>query len=261
MTFKKTNNTLLPGIYTGWVRHRRYSPKAHDFQYPLAMLMLDLGAVRETFAKSPFWSQERFNLISFKRKNYIQTAEGEEQSITLAVAEHIKKQTGESFSGRIVLLTHPRYLGFVMNPVSFYFCYADNRLVHIVAEINNTPWDERFTYVLTPEPVDALKPHTVSFDFDKKFHVSPFMPMDMQYQWRFSLHLDKINIHMLLKQQDDTVFDATMQAVQQEFTAKSMLRLPLVYPVQTVLVAVRIYWNAFLLYIKGVKFLNHPDKN
>ncbi len=252
-------NALMPGIYRGWVRHRRSKPTSHEFRYPLAMVMFDLDFMDDTFAKSKLWSRETFNCISFRRKDYIQSDNGIEQSIKSAVKGVIQHQTGQDFDGRILLLTHPRYLGFVMNPVSFYFCYVGDDLAHIVAEINNTPWDERFTYVLSVDnKVDSDSTQVLSFDFDKNFHVSPFMPMDMQYRWRFSLQHNKINIHMLLMQQGEKVFDATMQGSHQPFTAKSMGSLPFAYPLQTVLVAWRIYWHALLLYVKGIRFHTHP---
>jgi hypothetical protein len=225
------------------------------------MVMFDLEALDSLFAKSKYWSRERLNYISFKRKDYIQTDIGVKQSIKSAVQEKIKQQTGEDFDGRIMLFSHPRYLGFVINPVSFYFCYIGNKLVHIVSEINNTPWDERFTYVLTPENTpQSTNSYFLEFDFDKNFHVSPFMPMDMQYRWRFSLQPNKINIHMALLQQGEKIFDATMQGEQQEFTKQSMRSLPFAYPLQTLLVAGRIYWNALLLYLKGIRFHTHPNK-
>ena len=253
-------NILLPGIYRGWIRHRRSTPKRHDFRYPLAMVMFDLDDMQCTFAKSKFWTQEKFNFIAFKRTDYIQSKSGPSQTIKSAVKNYIKEQTGLEFNGRILLLTHPRYFGFVMNPVSFYFCYDGDQLMHIVCEINNTPWDERFTYVLTPDKAEA-ESQVFEFEFDKKFHVSPFMPMDMQYRWRFSWQDNKINIHMVLMQHGEKAFDATMQATQQGFTASSMRKLPLAYPVQTVLVAVRIYWHALLLYSKGLKFFSHPNNS
>lgn len=252
---------VLPGIYRGWVRHRRSKPKQHDFRYPLAMVMFDLDVMDSIFAKSKYWSREALNCISFKRKDYIQADTGIKQSIKSAVQEKIKQQTGQDFDGRVMLLTHPRYLGFVINPVSFYFCYAGDQLVHIVSEINNTPWDERFTYVLTPEGTSQRAgTQVLNFEFDKQFHVSPFMPMGMQYRWRFSLQPNKINIHMTLLQKGEKIFDATMQGDQQPFTQKSMRSLPFAYPLQTILVACRIYWHALLLYIKGIRFHTHPDK-
>lgn len=251
---------LLPGIYRGWVRHRRSKPKPHDFRYPLAMVMFDLDTMEEDFTKSNFWSREKLNCISFKRKDYIQTELGTDQSIKSAVQDIVKQQTGDDFDGRVILLTHPRYLGFIMNPVSFYFCYAGDELMHIVSEINNTPWDERFTYVLSPDASTGKTDCKVfSFEFDKQFHVSPFMPMDMQYLWRFSLQSNKVNIHMTLMEHGEKVFDATMQGDQQPFTVKSMRSLPFSYPLQTVSVAWRIYWHALLLYIKGIRFHTHPD--
>lgn len=246
---------LRKGIYRGWVRHRRMLPKNHEFRYPLAMVLFDLDSVEQDVAQSRWWSLERFNLISFYRKDYINA--DKLKNLPLSVKEKIKEETGECFNGGILLLTHPRYFGWVMNPVSFYFCYGDDGLQFIVAEINNTPWDERFSYVLDCR---SQKSNTAcEFKFDKDFHVSPFMPMDLAYHWRFSFKGDALNIHMNLLRAGEKVFDATMKGEHQPFSAQSMRRLPIDYPLQTIMVGVRIYWNALLLWLKGVQFFSHPD--
>ena len=74
-------------------------------------------------------------------------------------------------SGAVRVLTGLRVLGYVFNPVSFFYCYeADESLALVVAEVNNT-FGETHCYVL-----DHLRPagHAVQADADKVFHVSPF---------------------------------------------------------------------------------------
>lgn len=255
------DSSFLPsGIYRGWVRHRRRAEQRHDFRYPLAMVLLDLDDLVGTFNHSPWWSLERFNLISFKHQDYLQTNTAG-QGIAAAVKHHIKEATGCDFSGCIQLLTHPRYFGFVMNPVSFYFCSDQGQLEYIVAEINNTPWDERHSYVLPVEQGDGQtlgNSRQYAFNFAKDFHVSPFMPMDLDYQWRFTVSDQTIRIHMNLLRKGEKVFDATMQGEQEAFNARNMLRLPIQYPLQTVAVVARIYWHALRLWLKGVSFFSHP---
>ena len=96
------------------------------------------------------------------------------------------------------MLTNFRYFGFGMNPVSFYYCFdtAGERVETVVAEVSNTPWNERHCYVLSFAVSDAAAMHlhdeqtgtesqsTGRFENPKEFHVSPFMPMDMTYRWR-----------------------------------------------------------------------------
>ena len=179
-------SNLNSRLFQGWIRHRRYLPKKHSFRYPIFMSWLDLDELDQVMALSPLWSLERFNLVSFYRSDYLGDAE---QDLSDAVKYRIKEHTGESFKGRICLLTHLRFLGFCFNPVSFYFCYpvGTESPRYILAEINNTPWNERYCYVLDAgeSPVQKDK---WEFEFDKAFHVSPFMPMAQHYRWQFSLH-------------------------------------------------------------------------
>jgi uncharacterized protein len=246
---------MLPdGIYRGWVHHQRHLPKNHEFQYPLAMLMLDLDELQSHFKRSRFWSLERFNLISFYRKDYLQS---DQTDLKQAVVELIQQRSGESFSGTVKILTHPRYLGFIFNPVTFYFCYEQQQLKFIVAEINNTPWNERYAYVLK---VNQQQNQPWRFDFDKQFHISPFMPMDIQYHWRFQLEQDAININMVLLREGERQFDATLQADFQPMTARSMRWLPIRYPLQTLRVVMRIYWQALRLWGKHTPSFSHPDQ-
>lgn len=246
---------MLPdGIYQGWVQHHRHLPHRHSFKYPLAMLMLDLDELQQRFARSKLWSLERFNLISFYRRDYLRS---DTADLKVAVSDLIQQRCGEQFTGQIKILTHPRYLGFIFNPVTFYFCSDGDSLQYIVAEINNTPWNERYAYVLK---VDEHQAQPLHFAFDKQFHISPFMPMDVQYHWRFNFQPDALNIQMVMINEGERHFDATLQATMQPLTAKNMRWLPIRYPLQTLSVVFRIYWQALRLWGKHTPFFSHPDK-
>ncbi|NOS88728.1 MAG: DUF1365 domain-containing protein [Methylococcaceae bacterium] len=245
-------------IFQGWIRHRRYLPKYHSFRYPLFMSWLDLDELDQVMALSPFWSLERFNLVSFYRSDYLGDSK---QDLSAAVTDCIKQHTGETFTGRICLLTHLRFLGFCFNPVSFYFCYPDDSKSprFIIAQINNTPWNERYCYVLDTRDSPAQK-NKWAFAFDKAFHVSPFMPMNQQYRWQFSLHEPNLTINMQLQQDDEDCFDATLQLKAQALNPAVMRNTPLRYPFLTLSVVVSIYWQALRLWLKGIPFYSHPDK-
>jgi len=246
---------LLEGIYRGSVTHRRHVPHAHQFTYPLAMVMLDLDTLQTQFNKSSLWSVERFNLISFYRRDYLQSPITDLKS---AVQNLIYERCGKQFEGQVNILTHPRYLGFIFNPVTFYFCVdAEQQIQFIVAEINNTPWNERYAYVFDIPPTAEVQ--ELTFDFDKQFHVSPFMPMQIHNHWRFKLTPDSVNIRMVLTQEDVRHFDVSMQVNAASFTAKSMRALPIQFPLQTLAVVFRIYWQALRLWGKKTPFFSHPD--
>jgi uncharacterized protein len=244
-------------LVEGWVRHRRYQPKPHSFRYPVFMSWLDLDELQQVMAKSRFWSAERFNLVSFYRKDYLGA---EDQDLKQAIAKLIYAQTGQTFVGKIYLLTHLRFLGYGFNPVSFYFCYPDGseQPRFILADITNTPWDERYCYVLDTANNPPNTRHW-TFVFGKAFHVSPFMPMDLTYHWTFSCKDSHMTIHMQLLQKAERCFDATLQLHTQAMTTQAMWAVPLRYPFMTLAVVVFIYWQALRLWLKGTPFFSHPN--
>lgn len=244
--------TLQPSIFSGQVSHSRLQPNQHSFSYPLSMILLDIDRLSETFEQSKWWSLERFNLISFYRRDYLGRHRGD---LKTAVKERIFKHDGERFDGKVFLLTHPRYLGFVFNPVSFYFCYDhDGQLAYLLADINNTPWNERHCYVMKADTTAS-----VHQQFDKQFHISPFMPMDIRYDWSFELDDGSLKVQMDLYRNQAKHFHAAMMLQAEPLTAASMSRLPWQYPLQTWRVLSRIYWQAFRLWLKKTPFYGHPD--
>jgi len=254
----KNMSTLNSRLFRGWIRHRRYLPKKHSFQYPIFMSWLDLDELDKLMTLSPFWSLERFNLVSFYRRDYLGDTH---QNLSASVKKCINEHNGEFFKGRICLLTHMRFLGFCFNPVSFYFCYPEETqsVRYILAEINNTPWNERFCYVLDAGE-NPVEKNTCVFTFEKAFHVSPFMSMQQHYRWQFTLHEPNLTIHMQLKEENESCFDATLQLKAQELSPSTMLTTPLHYPFLTLSVVVSIYWQALRLWLKGIPFYGHPSK-
>ena len=167
------------------------------------------------------------------------------------------------------LITHPRYFGYVFNPVSFYFCYhAGDRPDHgavprvIMAQITNTPWKDRHVYCLETtgaEPTSAGW-RTERFDFSKRFHVSPFNPMDQHYQWTFSFRGPELRIHMGVKQDERKHFDATLVVRRTPLDRKELHRSLRQFPLEALKVVGGIYWHALKLKLKGVPFFTHPNK-
>ena len=171
-------------FYQGWVLHRRQTPRYHSFRYPLSLLYLDLDEIEALFSGSWWRSCRRWAPVSWRRQDYLGAASG--LTLSESVRQLVTERTGQRPNGPIRLLTHPRYWGYGFNPVSFYYCYdlpGDRQPSTIVAEITNTPWGERHAYVL-PIAQAETRGDWHLWRMAKAFHVSPFMPMTQDYEWR-----------------------------------------------------------------------------
>jgi DUF1365 family protein len=231
-------------LYTGWVRHRRYAPRPHAFRYPLFMAYLDLAELDRAFEGRWLWSARRPALARFRREDHF----GSRVPLEQAVRELVQAHSGRRPAGPIRLLTHLRYFGYVFNPVSFFYCFdaAGENLETIVAEVNNTPWGERHCYVL-----EGLK-----WDTGKAMHVSPFMPMDLRYAWRFTTPGAHLGVHMRLTRAYETIFEATLALRREPIGNGVLVRFPLM----TAKVIAAIHWEALRLWLKRIPFHPHPAK-
>ena len=245
-------------IYRGTVRHRRLGPVPHNFTYPLFMMYLDLEELPEAFDGKLLWSARRPALAWFRRSDYLGNS-----SVPLdqAVREKITEQTGSRPDGPIRMLTHLRYFGYVMNPVTFYYVFdkQGTSVETIVAEVNNTPWNERHAYVLSAAQNEGVGKKK-RYRLEKQFHVSPFLDMDMRYDWRFTEPARGLVVHMENLKNTDKLFEATLVMRREELTSGSLARALARFPWMTARVVVGIYWQAMLLYLKRVPFYTHPAK-
>lgn len=243
-------------IYKGWVRHRRTAPRPHRFRYRMFMLYIDLAELPHLFDRTPFWSAKRRAPAWFKRGDYLGLPE---VPLDRAVRDLVQSRTGARPAGPIRLLTHLRYFGYCMNPVSFYYCFdaAGAAVQTIVAEITNTPWGERHQYVL---PVAESAARIKRFEFDKEFHVSPFMPMDMQYRWCFSEPAERLTINMQNFHQGVNMFDATLALRQEPITPWALVRTLGAFPLMTLKVIAAIHWQAAKLWLKRTPVYGHPRR-
>ncbi len=245
-------------IYEGQVRHSRQSPVLHKFKYRVFMVYLDLDELDQVFAGRWFWSARRAAIARFRRSDHLGPPD---QALKESVADLVELETGERPDGPIRLLTNLSYFGYCFNPVSFFYCYdASGRNVHtIVAEVNNTPWGERDTYVLS-DSENVGKGRVRRFRPEKKMHVSPFMPMDLSYDWCFGRPGDHLSVYMANLRKGEKFFNASIRLRRSEITGRTLARVLLVFPFMTAKVIGAIYWQAFKLWLKRCPYYPHPEK-
>ncbi len=252
---------LNSAIYEGLVTHHRFQPKPHGFRYKVFMMYLDLDELPDLFTGIKNWSYVTKNWAWFKRSDYYGDSK---LPLKQEISKLLFQTTGSPPRGAIRLLTNMRYFGHCFNPVSFYYCYeADGTTLQaIVSHITNTPWGEDYAYVhdfKAEKTVKKTKNGEISvFKLNKEFHVSPFMPMDIQYDWAFKQEANQLFIHMKNFKDGEQVFNATLALQRKEITQSSLNWILITYPFMTVKVVAAIYWNALLLWVKRIPFYSNP---
>ena len=243
-------------IYEGHVRHRRQTPVKNDFTYSIFLMYLDLAELPDLFRSRWLWSTQRTAVARFKRSDHLGDPG---RPLDECVRELVEQHTGDRPAGPIRLLTHLRYFGYAMNPVSFYYCFHPDgkQLQFVVAEVNNTPWGEQHCYVIE-QPIRQVTGGCKHVWQNKQFHVSPFMPMEMQYRWLLTSPTDRLAIHIENHDPTSRPFDVTMSLKQKSITSWNLSSVLLRYPFLTAKVAAAIYWQALRLWWKGCPFVPHP---
>lgn len=257
----KSNNF----IYKGSVYHNRFLPRSHSFKYSLAYFYLNLDDIDNWNITCSHWlfSRSRFRPYRFRRKDYHRPEINNLKDAVIAtIYEDTKVRYDKSIS--IYILTQPRIMGFSFNPVSFYYLYdINNEPLCVLVEINNTPWDERFHYIIHNQ-LDASEiskqafPKILCKEFAKEFHVSPFMSMNQNYTWKFTISENEHDIEMFNEENNEIIFKAGMNLLKYELNNKQILIMMLTFPFSSLKAFLAIYWNAMRLKLKGITYYEHP---
>ncbi len=240
-----------PKLCLGHVMHRRLRPVVNDFTYPVFYVQLPVRDPEA--AKCALFSIDSRNLLSFYSKDH----GPRDGSPLLPWIENLLVEHGLPNDGDIVLQTFPRVLGFVFNPVSFWFCHdRSGRLIAILAEVNNT-FGGSHSYLLHRRGVPLVDGEEMRAD--KLFHVSPFNKVEGGYRFRF--HVER-SVQLCRIDYDDAEGELLLTSISgkpQPWSSMAILKAFLRMPFLTLGVIARIHWQALKLWLKGVPFHGaHP---
>ncbi|MFM7120122.1 MAG: DUF1365 domain-containing protein [Gammaproteobacteria bacterium] len=239
-------------VLEGRVWHVRKTPFRHAFNYPIALLELDLDHLEDAFHDHPLWRLDRPGLASFRQNDHLGGGADLAGRARTAVAE----QLGFRPTGPIRLICQPRYLGYSFNPVTFYLCHApDGPLEAILLEVSNTPWNERHRYALDCRGQTA----PLRFELDKAFHVSPFMPMAMRYRFTFTPTDTGFSVIKENLEHGVSAFVARMALTRSSLHRRALARLLRVWPPHTFRTIAAIYGQALRLWLRGARYHRHPS--
>ena len=243
--------SLRSALYTGEVAHHRLRPKRHRLRYKVFYLLLDLDEIDSVTDSLRLFSRNRFNLFGFRDRDH---GDGTAAPLREQIESHLRRASVEA-GGPIRLLTMPRVLGYVFNPLSIYFCHrADNSLAAIFYEVSNT-FGERHSYLI---PLEAGSTGTIHQASRKTLYVSPFLGVDMSYSFTVAPPGEQLSVTIAGRDGKGPLLVAKLAATRQALTDAALARAFVVYPLLTLKVIVGIHWEALLLWLKGVRLERRP---
>jgi DUF1365 family protein len=230
-------------LYTGTLTHSRRTPARNAFSYPISYWLLDLDELPELDRHLALVSVNRPNVVSFRDSDHFDGSG--------PLKEAVVEFAGDPAIERVLVLTQLRVVGYVFNPVSFYWCYrGDGSLACMVAELNNT-FGERL-----PE---LLHGPSLEYEHEKHLHVSPFFGLDGSYEYAFSEPGEEVFARIHVREGDARPLTAVLHGRRTELTNASVARMLLRYPLMPVQVMSLIHWQAFRLWLKRVPFHRKPE--
>jgi len=239
-------------LYAGTVMHQRLRPRRHRLRYRIFLLLLDLDELDEVAGRLWLFSRNRFNLFSFFDRDH---GDGSSEPLRALIERQLRTAGIRPDGGAIRLLTMPRVLGYVFNPLSVYFCYRrTGGLTAIVYEVNNT-FGERHSYVI---PVGPDGTGTIHQECAKHLFVSPFLDMKMNYAFRVISPDSRVGIAISVRDAEGAIIIVTSLFARRTLLRDTGLAIAFVtYPLLTLKVIAAIHWEALRIWLKGVRLHDH----
>ena len=239
-------------LYVGSVIHKRFKPREHFFKYKVFSLYLNLDEIDEVQKKIPFFSYNKFNLISFYDKDH---GERDGSSLKLWVKKKLNEVGIANEIKSVNLLCYPRIFGYVFNPLSIFFVFDKySSLISIMYEVKNT-FGEQHTYIFKTKDNNLIKNHC-----DKKFHVSPFMDLNSTYNFKILKPGNKLSVIIDQRDSEGKLLFASQDGEKIQLNTKNLLISYLKHPLMTFKVISAIHFEALRLWVKRIKFIKKVIK-
>ena len=240
-------------IYIGNVIHKRFKPKIHFFKYKVFSILLDISEIDILDKSLKIFSYNKFNIVSFYDADH---GPRDGTSIKEWVIKNLNDNRINTENIKIKLLCYPRIFGYVFNPLSVFFIYNKNsELISILYEVKNT-FGEQHTYVFKTKENENYIKHTCK----KKLHVSPFIEMDCTYFFKITKPGDKILVYIDQYDNEDKLLVALQEGIKVNLNNKTLLKNYFSHPLMSFKIILAIHFEAFKLWIKGVKFIKKKFK-
>lgn len=247
-----TDGVIHSCIYRGEVFHQRFTPRVHKFSYMIFFLAIDLDELPLLNKMGRYFKTDGFAPLRFFAPDYL----GHKTSITKHdVWDKVTELGGQDKGGRVLFVGQMRCFGLYFSPINTYYCYdREGQLSYLLAEVSNTPWNERHYYLIDLQNEQVC---------EKAFHVSPFMDLDMKYHWRIKAPAQHLSLSIESRSQnkaEEKLFRASIAMTRQPFTNINLLKNLISIPMMTAKTVLGIYWQALKLYAKGVPYIPHSQK-
>jgi len=251
-----SSNIISSGIYQGLVCHKRFSPKVNEFSYQVSMLGIMLDELDEVTSKHKLFGTKWFNPVRFNQQDYIKSEPG---TLKERIASKVRKLGGKWDAHKVLMIAQCRCLGIYFSPINFYYCFdKDEQCIYMLAEVSNTPWNERH-YYLVDVPEEATNEASSKANISKKdFHVSPFMELSMNYHWQINRPAESllVNIQNFTQNTNEKVFEANMKLTKKPLKTFTLIKSWLSLPFTIIKIVTLIYWQATKLLIKRVPIVD-----
>lgn len=253
---QSTTHVMTSALYEGTSWHERRTPFLRRFTMKMWFAYLDVDDLPQIEKRSVLFSTHRFRPVRFRRSDYFGD---ENQSLGDSIRQYVHDQTGEHVDGKIFILSQLRTWGWCFNPLSLYYCFsATGRLRWVVAEVTNTPWKERTTYLLPATDVGVIDD-----ELPKQMHVSPLWPMSQRYRFALSAPSQTLSVRIdnVATEGPETgkvVHSAGLELQRNTLTNRNLALLLVRRPALTHRVTIGIHRHAAVLKMRGATFYSHP---